>query len=512
LLSELQRWSLVTFFCLSSLITVALAWRTFQSRHKIYWAYSFGLMSAGGILWMLSNGLGLLSTSVTVYDFFNKLDYLGIEVCILGLLFFSIQWAQRWKHIPRLILIICAVAALAVQALIWTNDLHHWMWTTLPAPNGFISANGSLFVIHLLFSYLLGTASLVLLLRAFFVREGMFRVQAGILLIGVLVPVTISFGVDALGWDVIPMVDEAALSLIFAVLAIAFITLRYRALELLPIAANLVLENMRDGVIVIDQAGLVVFTNRAAEKLLKLEAAKIIGKPVLELLDSLSLDVRNKWPERETGFEVQSVEPPERFYQLYATPLKETGAEQAGEMLTLYDVSDRKLMEERLQHMAISDPLTGCFNRGHFMECAGRLFRQAQRYRRPLTVAMLDLDNFKRVNDLYGHASGDRVLKSVATACLANLRRSDVFARFGGDEFVVMMPETGEEEGRLVAERLCEAVRSQFLESGQLTASIGVVGMQPGDNLPMERLLDMADQAMYASKQAGHDRVTVWMD
>jgi two-component system cell cycle response regulator len=199
-----------------------------------------------------------------------------------------------------------------------------------------------------------------------------------------------------------------------------------------------------------------------------------------------------------------------RSYRLAAQDLIEGQAESAGKMVMIYDLTQQKQLESNLREMAINDPLTGCFNRGHFLECAGKQFRQAQRYHRPLSVVLLDLDHFKRINDEYGHATGDRVLKRIVSACLASLRRSDIFARYGGEEFVVMMPETEASDALLVAERLREAISGQFFQGASVTASIGVAWLDPEEEVDLDRLLDRADQAKYRSKELGRDRVTLW--
>lgn len=512
MLSELQRLVLAIFFGISSLTAGGLALRALSLRQKATWASSFVWMACGAILWMISNGLGLQSTSLGVYDFFNRIDALGMALFSLGLLLFAVQWSLRVRRIPRALLVLLGALTLLDQGVLWSNGLHHWMWRTQAVPGGFASIDGPLFPLHLGYIYLILGAGLFLFLRAFAVRKGLFRMQAGLLLIGVLILLVASITVEAMGREWIPMVDEASIFSIFTILAFAYVTLRYRAFELMPAANQLILNNMRDGVIVLDQDGLVVMANRAAEEILGDEAGRMVGKPALDLLDHWSLAVRSAWPDRRSGREVEVFQPAQRHFRLHAAPLKDTAGQPLGELVTLYDISERKELELRLDLMAKSDPLTGSYNRSHFIECAGRLFRQAQRYHRPLSLAMLDLDHFQRVNEEFGEAVGDQMLKTVAALCLANLRRSDVFARYDGEEFVWMLPETGEEEARLVAQRLCDAIRVQEMEGGPVTASIGVVGILPGDSLTMEGFLDMAAQALQASKEAGRDRVTVWMD
>lgn len=174
---------------------------------------------------------------------------------------------------------------------------------------------------------------------------------------------------------------------------------------------------------------------------------------------------------------------------------------------------------EDTRRLATMDPLTSIYNRRHFYELAHREFERSHRYHHPLSVIMFDLDLFKQVNDTYGHAAGDLVLQIVAETCRTKLRKSDIFGRYGGEEFIVVMPETDEQRAWNVAERLRRSItRTPIHINGDeisITISLGVATLSkeflfsdmPGDML--EKLIDHADQALYQAKQAGRNRVIV---
>ena len=125
---------------------------------------------------------------------------------------------------------------------------------------------------------------------------------------------------------------------------------------------------------------------------------------------------------------------------------------------------------------------------------------------------MIDLDHFKRINDTYGHARGDLVLQKMAAVCKSLVRAPDIFSRFGGEEFILAMPETTLENALLVAERLrkaIEALKNEF-EGISITASMGVSSTIAEAGLTLDALIDRADEAMYLSKRAGRNRVTAW--
>jgi diguanylate cyclase (GGDEF)-like protein len=138
---------------------------------------------------------------------------------------------------------------------------------------------------------------------------------------------------------------------------------------------------------------------------------------------------------------------------------------------------------------------------------------RSQRYMRPMTVMMFDIDHFKNVNDTYGHATGDRVLQALATVCLATKRDADVAARLGGEEFALLLPETTDIAATQFAERLRQQIRdcAPIVEGEKLpiTVSIGIAGASM-TTAGFQPLLDQADQALYEAKRAGRNRVVVW--
>lgn len=172
----------------------------------------------------------------------------------------------------------------------------------------------------------------------------------------------------------------------------------------------------------------------------------------------------------------------------------------------LTDISDLKGVEEDLRTLSVTDALTGIHNRRYFQERLKAELDRAQRDDLELAVIMLDIDHFKRINDQYGHAVGDHVLRSLCQRIGQRLRRTDVFCRLGGEEFMVLCPGSNAEQARLLAMELWQGVRNLPVDGvGKVTASFGVAGWRPGEGA--DALLLRADAGVYAAKQAGRDRV-----
>lgn len=165
---------------------------------------------------------------------------------------------------------------------------------------------------------------------------------------------------------------------------------------------------------------------------------------------------------------------------------------------------------QRAQLLSETDELTGLFNTRGFAIAANRLFGQAVRYERPASVLMIDSDNLKSVNDSYGHDAGNRLLRQLANAIQAELRATDVPARYGGDEFIVLLPETPPQGALEVAERIRTAISGTplALEGDTVACSVSIgVACFPGDGRTLDALAARADRALYQAKHQGRDRV-----
>jgi diguanylate cyclase (GGDEF)-like protein len=164
---------------------------------------------------------------------------------------------------------------------------------------------------------------------------------------------------------------------------------------------------------------------------------------------------------------------------------------------------------EEMGRIAITDPLTAIMNRRGITVGLLDAMAQAERYRTSLTVAMADIDHFKEINDTYGHEAGDRVLKGVAALLSDALRMPDKVGRYGGEEFLIVLPHTGLVPGRKIVERIRATVSKTNFDLGakkaRLTISIGVTQFKPGDDL--EQLLSHADKALYDAKKGGRNLV-----
>ncbi|WP_223923868.1 diguanylate cyclase [Geobacter sp. AOG2] len=180
-------------------------------------------------------------------------------------------------------------------------------------------------------------------------------------------------------------------------------------------------------------------------------------------------------------------------------------------ILTQKTLELERTLKEEAELQARTDYLTGMFNRRHFIELADHELARALRYRRPLSLLMIDIDRFKTVNDTWGHSTGDTVLQEVSLLIREAMRDADIVGRMGGEEFAALLVETDTEQAMQVAQRLCAAVADAVIVSPQdvpvqVTISLGLAGLK-GRNINFDRLLHEADMALYRAKQEGRNRI-----
>jgi len=176
------------------------------------------------------------------------------------------------------------------------------------------------------------------------------------------------------------------------------------------------------------------------------------------------------------------------------------------------EMQKRVALEEKLKELASTDPLTGLYNRLQYEMLFQHEIGRSRRRDSPLSVGILDLDNFKLVNDTHGHTAGDAVLRCVADVCRRNLRAIDIVGRLGGEEFIILMPECDIDQANILGNRLLKMIESAVVDANtasiRITATIGITQLFPDDK-GIEVIISRADDALYRGKRAGRNRVEI---
>lgn len=274
------------------------------------------------------------------------------------------------------------------------------------------------------------------------------------------------------------------------------------------------IDSTLDGIITIDHEGRISFANRGAHRLLGFSDNEILGASVDDLFVGGHEEVRY----------IRRVLGEDRPLQNYETELKHKGGrvipvsmsislvkggeEKHPETLAICkDITEQKRLERELKEMTIRDSLTGLYNQRYFYDRLEAEIERAKRQQRPLSLLLVDIDNFKTYNDAHGHLEGDRVLQTVGQVITECTREHVDFGfRYGGDEFTVILPEAPETQAFQIAERIRETFEAKRFD--MLTLSIGLMAYRPGH--PLRKFIQFTDSMMYDAKRAGGNRVYVY--
>ena len=296
--------------------------------------------------------------------------------------------------------------------------------------------------------------------------------------------------------------------------------------NLLSDISTAIIERFEDGVVAIDSHHCIVFFNEGASRIFGYAPEEVVGKHLNILLPE-RFHLQHDLMIEEFGASGDLVKKStRRSRQIFGRRkngeefeasifIVKAGADKLhpGYAAVVRDISEDKRTEDELMRLASTDPLTGAFNRREFKVLADEESMRAHRYNRPLSIMMLALDPFKRLNDTYGHAAGDKALQRFTTLCCNALRTIDIFGRWGGEEFVTLLPETDAEGAAVIAERLRKLVSQSMLvfndQKISMTASIGIAQYRAGE-LTVEGPLSRADSAVYDAKKAGRNRISVY--
>ena len=277
------------------------------------------------------------------------------------------------------------------------------------------------------------------------------------------------------------------------------------------------------GIYLIGENGGILSWNLGASLLTGFEAQDVIGQPFTMLCSCEEDRERQRQLlqfTRQRGHE--RIEQRRRrkvgddfFAQGTVDAMRNLEGELTGYVEVFQDITEQRQREDALRWRATRDALTGVFNRGHFADVAAQEIDRARRFHEPLSLLLLDIDYFKKVNDTYGHPAGDQALVALAQCCTGFVRRIDAVGRLGGEEFMILMPRCDKDPAVEIAQRLrYEISQIQVVDNGQTfryTVSIGVSALR-SHTRDFAELLKQADNALYKAKRGGRNCVEAWYE
>ncbi len=626
--------------------------------------------------WSLASGMEAVSISLEHKIFWSKVEYLGAVMSPTLFLIFTLEYRQLTRFLTPRYLILYSVIPLTALVVTMTNELHGLIWNSYtfgPSNlNTIIYGHGFFYYVLITYDYLLVLAGIWILAAGWAKSRQPYRRQIAIILFGSFFPLLGGL-LYVLDLNPFPGLDITPISFLFTGIVIAFGIFKFRLFELVPIARHVLIEHMKDGVLVLDSNNNLADINPAAEKYLNIRAENCLGMPASEALNAWAALVRRFDNALETQTEIQTSENPARYFELHIHPL---GNRQkiSGRLVMFHDTTARRQAEKELarqneelsiinrinlavtsgldmeqtiktlheqcnlmvpidvfyvalydeqnalinvpvyyeqgqyqtgllrdikerpgtignvirtrrtlylsdsinavtgplnrapdvekraksyigipltvrdkvvgvmviqshrpaayredqvrlleriavhaasaienarlyaeeQRLAIVDELTGIYNYRGLVELGTREVERARRFNHPLSALFFDIDGFRQFNNQHSHVTGNLVLQAIAQTTRKSLRAVDVFARYGGDEFVILLPETNLEGARFTAQRLYDSTAAIKIptEQGELgvTISIGIASLAE-DLHNFSELIDRASRVEHKAKE-----------
>ncbi len=482
----------------------------------------WGIVMLFCAVWSAGEGFQTLVADLDLKLFILRVSYLGVVGTAVFWSLFIVIYSNNERLLNNRVKIILSIPPVVTYLSILTLHLHPYFFKSveLVNTNGFSSLSmvyGPVFWAWTVFAYAAIFGSGVLLVQSVLRFPHHFRGQIFLLAMAGLMPLLSNF-LFITGHNFLGPFSPTSPVFVISGLLVGINFRRNRFLDVVPVAHDLVFQHVNTGVIVLDNRGVVVEMNPEAEKMTGRVKQEMIGQPVQKTLVK-------RFGLPETFFDemkhTNEVKEGAKVYELQQTPLVDPAGRHTGRIILLYDITALKQSEEELsaanemlKKMAATDPLTSLSNRRDFFGLAQRELARAQRRQHCFSLILLDLDNFKTVNDTLGHPRGDMVLQETARCLKMYSRSGDILGRYGGDEFIVLAYEADLHEAMVLARRYCEIIPPRLAALGPLevpvTLSIGVAMYDKEEKISLDTLLDRADAALYESKKGGRNRVSVW--
>ncbi len=460
----------------------------------------------------MAYGFELSARSLDSIIFFIKLEYYGVP--FISALWILIGYKMRFnkKLSVRFILLIMTIPFLTL-ILSNTNEYHHLVYkdiSTIEVDGGYLLADierGPWYYINIIYNYAALPYNLVSLYRTWQNGNKTIKLQAKTLFLGLMWPglATILYfsGISPFKVDLIPF--GLAISGIFLYIAI----FNFGFLDIKEIARDITFMEMSEGIIVFDNKNRLADFNKYSKKVFPWLNSNLIGTDI-----SSCEGINSMLMQEEDCFELSIDNNSNKIYEVNKTILYEKGRI-SGTVFFIRDITKHKEMLVKLSDMANYDELTKIYNRRRLMEEAEKEFLRFKRNGKYISALMVDIDNFKKVNDNFGHQAGDEVIKVIADLLKDRIRKTDIIGRYGGEEFLIILPDTNEASTYKFAEEVRELVKEKNIVYAdkfiKVTISIGVKSVnRDEEEVTLQNMIQLADSALYKAKNSGRNKTCIY--
>jgi len=481
---------------------------------------AFGILMGCALVWVVTYMCELASQTFFFKLLFTKIQFIAIAAIPVAWLYLSIaHTGTRLKKIQWALILLVPTL---VNVVVWCVPRPNPFWGNpsivyehVPFPQMDYDYGVLFYYVLVPYIYIMLAFSLTIMIHALGKKPRLYRNQLLMLIFGTLIP-SIANIFYIFGISPVPYMNISTATFSLTGLLIAWALFRYRFLDLVPAARDLLVENMSDGLLVLDSKHRIIDLNKALTELLGI-GSEMIGLHMHELtIHGIGAMLDNLLQNGELKSQIDLSTPSHHMLETTLQPIEKAGKAGRGHIITFHDVTEREALYQQVHELAIRDSLTGVFNHGSLLEKGSRLFLDGlEALMNGVSAIMIDIDFFKSVNDTYGHAAGDRALVLVAQTCSHIARVQDIIGRLGGDEFIIILPQTDIGEASRIATEIRKAVDSTTMEVDgkvvHVTLSLGVASTGNFPDPPpvdqFEHLISLADKALYKAKHQGRNRV-----
>ena len=532
-------WVFFVVILISNAVLAAIIALLLSRKHPAPGRNAMVWMLAGLAVWAFSYAMITLLPELAAKRFWLRMENIGILTVPIFWFIFSVQYAQvnKWlnKYSGGLLFVIPFISL----ALLFSNDWFHYYYSSIQtvSENGgpLVIERGPWYLVTAIQAYVLNLAGMGVLIWRFVYYRNIYRKQLAILIGAILIPLVLNIFYQ-FAPKIIPsfslLVDLTPISFTVTAFLLSVGVFGLQLFDLIPIARHTVMEHIPEMVFVVDAHDRVLDANPVAQKALGKSLDEIIGKDPLEVFRAWPQLINRFLTTDQTHEEIQIPGDPPRTLEIVISPLYNQFRKLEGRIIVAHDMTEHKWLEndlkyanealikqleeinklrEELQEQAIRDPLTNAYNRRYLSEFLDKEVARAERENTPVTIVIMDMDNFKQFNDSYGHKCGDVILQVVTKFLVEHSRRGDVVCRYGGEEFVILMPnvslEIGFERAEMWRQDFSESVIDYEDMKLSATFSAGVATF-PRHGATGDAILQAADKALYRSKDAGKNKVT----
>lgn len=452
----------------------------------------------GCAVWASGYALEVMNVTLTGKIISDGILSFGESLIQILLLILTAKLAGFTRLLKKDMLILLNIKPVVIMILIFTNSFHGLLYKNWEVqPNGLLEVTsitdyGPIYWAWVGFDSIVGITTLIFLILILSGRQKFFRRQAAILLFSLIA----IWASESLYMYVFKILPNDYTPLVGSFCCILYGVLGYRYLrigEIVPINYESIVESINESVIVINNKGIITFLNKSAQDLF-LTGSEYIGKHISYFWKDYNLIANNPEPGKDIKI---NIEDQTRFFEISQNPIRKRGKEVSGKLIILKDITKRKKYEERVKYLSFHDYLTGLYNRAFFDEELARLDNQRNL---PLSIVLGDVNGLKMINDSYGHEKGDELLVKIVGILTKCFRSSDIITRWGGDEFIIILPKTEKETAEEIIDRISRACQKYSSEDIVLSIALGSsTKVSPDENI--YEIIKIAEDKMYLKKR-----------